>query len=52
MEAYRNNPQETFESLEPSLQNNWNIDRGASHLEWDQARHAARDAFRRVATRQ
>lgn len=40
----------SFDSLEPSLRNNWYIARGDSKLEWDEARHAARDAFSRLST--
>lgn len=43
-------PNTSFESLEPSLRNNWNIARGDSKLEWEEARHAARDAFSRLST--
>lgn len=43
-------PGTAFESLEPSLRNNWNIARGDSKLEWQEARHAARDAFSRLST--
>lgn len=50
IDGYIANPKESFESLEPSLRNNWNIARGDSKLEWEQARHAARDAFSRLAT--
>ena len=39
-----------FDNLEPSLRNNWNLARGDSTLEWDDARPAARDAFHRVRT--
>lgn len=38
----------TFENLEPSIQNNWNLARGNSTLEWDDARPAVHDAFMRM----
>lgn len=50
IESFRKNPTQTFDDLEPSLRNNWNIDRGSSRLEWDQASPAARDAFNRLST--
>lgn len=49
VEAYRSNPDAAFDNLEPSLRNNWNISRGQSKLEWEDAREAARDAFTRVS---
>ena len=48
IQAAVENRGKTFDSLEPNLSNNWNIARGDSTLEWDQARHASRDAFDRV----
>ena len=50
IDSYVANPKETFDNLEPSLRNNWNIARGNSRLEWAEARHAARDAFSRLST--
>lgn len=50
IDGYMANPKQSFESLEPSLRNNWNIARGDSKLEWEEARHAAQDAFSRLAT--
>lgn len=49
IDSYRKNPGQDFDSLEPSLRNNWNIARGNSKLEWDEAREAARDAFGRLS---
>ena len=49
--GYSANPDKSFESLEPSLRNNWNIARGDSKLEWAEAREAARDAFHRLSTK-
>lgn len=49
IDSFRNNPGQSFDSLEPSLHNNWNIARGNSKLEWEQARLAARDAFNRLS---
>ncbi len=50
IDGYVARPTESFDNLEPSLRNNWNITRGNSTLEWDDARHAARDAFSRLST--
>lgn len=49
IEGYAKSPEQSFESLEPSIKNNWNISKGNSQLEWDQAREAARDAFGRLS---
>lgn len=50
IDGYIANPTQSFDTLEPSLRNNWNIARGDSKLEWAEARHAAEDAFSRLAT--
>jgi hypothetical protein len=49
IDGYVSHPTKSFEDLEPSLRNNWNIARGDSRLEWAAARQAARDAFNRLA---
>lgn len=41
-------PEESFESLEPNIRNNWNLARGNSTLEWDDARPAVREAYDRM----
>lgn len=46
VEAYRANPTRSFDDLEPSLRNNWGADTG---IDWEEARHAARDAFTRAS---
>lgn len=48
IEAYKQNPEAEFESLEPSIRNNWGDVKGKSTLEWDDAREPARDAFNRL----
>jgi hypothetical protein len=50
IDGYIANPAESFDNLEPSLRNNWNISRGNSKLEWAEAREAAQDAFGRLST--
>jgi hypothetical protein len=39
-----------FEDVEPELAQRWNEARGGSQLEWDEARHATRDAYERLRT--
>jgi hypothetical protein len=36
-----------FDDIEPELRRDWESERGESRLSWDDARHAARDAFER-----
>lgn len=45
LEAARLNKGKDFQSLAPSIENNWNIDRGDSELEWEDARPAVEDAY-------
>ncbi len=45
IEAARDSKGKGFNDLEPSIKNNWNLSRGDSQLEWDQARPAVEDAF-------
>ncbi|MDE1152100.1 MAG: hypothetical protein PW788_06125 [Micavibrio sp.] len=45
LEAARKSKGKDFQSLAPSIENNWNLDRGDSQLEWDDARPAVEDAF-------
>jgi hypothetical protein len=52
IDSYIANPGESFENLEPSLRNNWNLARGNSPLEWTEAREAARDAFGKLSQSQ
>ena len=49
IDGYMASPNESFDQLEPSLRNNWNISRGNSKLEWNEARPAAQDAFSRLS---
>lgn len=48
MKAAVENKDRSFDDLEPSLRNNWNMARGKSSLTWDEAREAARDAHERM----
>jgi hypothetical protein len=38
----------SFEAAEPDLATKWRDTRGASRLDWDDARHAVRDSWHRV----
>ena len=49
--AYAQNPERTFDEAEPELSRDWEGTRGRSSLEWDNARHAARDAWQRLSDR-
>ncbi len=37
-----------FEDVESDLERDWNRAKGQSHLSWDKAKHATRDAWHRV----
>jgi hypothetical protein len=37
-----------FDEVEPEFERRWGEARGQSHLEWDEARHATRDAYERI----
>ena len=39
----------TFEQAEADLGREWERDKGSSRLQWNEARHAARDAWQRVS---
>ena len=41
----------SFDEAEPDLRSNWNSYRGTNRAEWDEARHASRDAFDRIRQR-
>jgi len=40
-----------FEDVEPDLARDWAVSRGASRLEWEDAKHATRDAWTRLSDR-
>lgn len=50
--ANKNNVDRDFNTLEPNLRNNWNIARGKSSMEWDEAKYATRDAFEKANNRE
>lgn len=41
-------PGRNFDDVESELAGRWNTSRGASTLNWERARHAARDAWNRI----
>lgn len=49
--AYARNPARRFDDFEVELARGWIDARGASDLEWERARLAARDAWQRLADR-
>lgn len=49
VEAYSRYPGRSFDDVEPDLGRDWSSSRGSSRLEWDRAKHAARDAWQRVS---
>jgi hypothetical protein len=48
VDTYRKTPDRDFDEIEPSLSGDWYTLRGDSTLDWDTARHAARDAYQRL----
>ena len=49
VDAYTRYPSRTFDEVEQELGRDWIGRRGNSSLEWDRARHAARDAWQRLS---
>ena len=49
VEAYTRYPGRTFDEVEAELGRDWTSRRGRSSLEWDSAKHAARDAWQRLS---
>ncbi len=47
-DAHRRHPSESFEQVEAEMRSGWDRFKGTSSLTWDDARHAARDAWQRV----
>lgn len=42
-------PGRDFDDVDPEMSSEWTASRGASKLEWDRAKHAARDAWNRIS---
>lgn len=47
--AYSQNPDRSFDDVEPELSRDWGSARGNSKLEWEHAKHASRDAWHRAS---
>lgn len=47
--AHSRYPGRSFDEIEPELGRDWGSTRGRSSLDWDNARHASRDAWQRVS---
>lgn len=47
-DAYSKYPGRSFDEVEPELSRDWTGARGKSSLEWENAKHATRDAWHRV----
>lgn len=48
VKSYTNNPGRSFDDMESDMSQNWNSSRGGSSLDWQGAKHAARDAWDRL----
>ncbi len=48
VKSYTSNPGRSFEDMESDLSKNWDSERGSSSLDWQGAKHAARDAWDRL----
>ncbi len=48
-DSYSKYPGKSFDDVEADLGRDWNTARGKSSLDWDNAKHATRDAFHRVS---
>ena len=48
VDAYTRYPNRSFDDIESDLGRNWGTTRGSSSLEWENAKHATRDAWTRV----
>lgn len=49
--SYTKYPGRSFDDVEADLSRDWNGARGASKLQWDEARQATRDAWERIGNR-
>jgi hypothetical protein len=47
--AFTRDPNRSFDELEPELGRDWQTSRSGSPLQWEQAKHATRDAWHRVS---
>lgn len=49
LDAHANYPGKDFDAIESDLSRDWSSSRGNSRLEWNDAKHATRDAWKRVS---
>jgi len=49
VDTYNRYPDRAYADIEPELSSGWTDARGGSRLEWDNARHATRDAWQRAS---
>lgn len=49
VDAYSRYPDRSFDEVEPELGRDWGRARGTSSLDWDNAKHATRDAWHRLS---
>nr|WP_296021362.1 glycine zipper domain-containing protein [uncultured Acidovorax sp.] len=49
LDSYSRYPNSSFDDVEPELSRDWGTARGRSSLEWENAKHASRDAWQRVS---
>jgi hypothetical protein len=49
VDAFTRNPGRTFDEVEPEMSGEWTTSHSASSLNWERARHAARDAWNRIS---
>ena len=48
VDSYSRFPDRRFDEVEPELSRDWGKARGGSSLDWDNAKHASRDAWHRL----
>ena len=49
VDTYSRYPDRSFDEVEPELRQGWGSSRGRSSLEWENAKHASRDAWQRLS---
>lgn len=49
VDTFSRHPGRAFDDVEPELGRDWNRARGRSSLDWDNAKHASRDAWQRLS---
>ena len=49
VDAFTRYPDRSFDDVEADLDSGWGAYRGSSSLQWERAKHASRDAWRRLS---